>query len=69
MKLMKKLIAASSFMIGSTCLLFAVSNLEFQEYTSSPLIDWKILYASGLIAYMPFVIHIIREGLNWRDNL
>ena len=68
MKLMKRLIAASSFMIGSTCLLFAVSNLEFQEYTSSPLIDWKILFIVGLVAYAPFAVHIIRRELSWRGS-
>ena len=68
MKLMKRIIAASSCMTGSTFLLFAVSNLEFQEYTDSPLIDWKILCIASLITYIPFVIYIIRRELSWQDN-
>lgn len=68
MKLREKVIAASSLAVGSLLLFFAVSNLEFQDYTSSPLFDWKILCVAGLIAYVPGVIHIIRGELSWHDN-
>lgn len=68
MKLIRKIVAVSSFMIGSALLTFAVSNLEFQEYSSSPLIDYRILTVAGIIAYIPFAVHVIREELYWHDN-
>ena len=61
MKLMKKVIAASLVMIGSLLLWFSVSNLEFQEYTDSPLFDWKILCAVGIGVLIPAFIILIRE--------
>lgn len=68
MKLIKKIIAASSLTIGSTLLYFAVSNLEFQEYTDLPLFDWKILYVAGLITLIPGAIYLIRREMRWQDN-
>ena len=61
MKLIKKIIAASSLTIGSILLYLAVNNLEFQEYTDSPLFDWKILYVSELIIIIPGIIYLIRR--------
>ena len=61
MKLMKKVIAASLVMIGSLLLWFSVSNLEFQEYTNSPLFDWKILGIVGIGVLIPAFIILIRE--------
>lgn len=69
MKLISKIVAVSSFMTGSALLTFSVSNLEFQEYASSPLIDWKILAVAGIIAFIPFGVIMIRRGLSWRDSL
>lgn len=68
MKLIKKIIAASSLTIGSILLYLAVNNLEFQEYTDSPLFDWKILYIAGLIALIPGAIYLIRREMRWQDN-
>ena len=68
MKLIKKIIAASSLTIGSILLYLAVNNLEFQEYTDSPLFDWKILYIAGLIALIPGAIYLIRREMPWQDN-
>lgn len=68
MKLIKKIIAASSLTIGSTLLYLAVNNLEFQEHTDSPLFDWKILYVAGLIALIPGAIYLIRREMHWQDN-
>lgn len=61
MKLMKKVIAASLTTIGSLLLWFSVSNLEFQEYTDSPLFDWKILCTVGIGVLIPAFIILIRE--------
>lgn len=68
MKRLSKVIAASSFIIGSTLLMFAVSNLEFQEYTSSPLIDWKTLAVAGVVTYIPYLLYMIRKEISCRDN-
>lgn len=68
MKLIKKIIAASSLTIGSILLYLAVNNLEFQEYTDSPLFDWKILYIAGLITLIPGAIYLIRREMRWQDN-
>ena len=68
MKLIKKIIAASSLTIGSILLYLAVNNLEFQEYTDSTLFDWKILYIAGLIALIPGAIYLIRREMRWQDN-
>ena len=68
MKLIEKMIAASSATIGSLLLWFSVSNLEFQSYTDLPLFDWKILYIAGLIALIPGVIYLIRREMHWQDN-
>ena len=62
MKLIEKMIAASSATIGSLLLWFSVSNLEFQSYTDLPLFDWKILCVAGLIAYIPALIYIIKHN-------
>lgn len=69
MKLIKKIVAASSFMTGSILLTFSVSNLEFQDYTDSPLIDWKILALASAIAFIPFLIIMVRRELRWRGSL
>ncbi len=61
MKLMRKVIAASLTTIGSLLLWFSVSNLEFQEYTDSPLFDWKILCVVGIGVLIPAFIILIRE--------
>ena len=61
MKLMKKVIAASLTTIGSLLLWFSVSNLEFQEYTDSPLFDWKILCIVGISVLILALIILIRE--------
>ena len=68
MKLMKRVVAASSFMIGSALLTFSMSNLEFQEYTDSPLIDWRKLVIYAAIAYIPLIFYLVREEIKWRDN-
>ena len=60
--IIKQVIAASSATIGSLLLYFSVSNLEFQEYTDSPLFDWRILCVVGLIAYIPALIYIIKNN-------
>lgn len=61
MKLIKKIMAASSLTIGSLLLWFGISNLEAQDYTDLPLFDWKILYVSGLIIIIPGIIYLIRR--------
>ena len=61
MKLIEKMIAASSATIGSLLLWFSVSNLEFQSYTDLPLFDWKILCIAGIIVLIPGFICLIRE--------
>ena len=68
MKLLEKIIAVSSFLVGSSCFTFAVSNLEFSEYTDSPLFSWKLLIVMGLIAYIPLIIWIIRKETHCQDN-
>ena len=60
--IIKQVVAASSAVIGSLSLYFSISNLEFQEYTDSPLFDWKILFAFGIIMYIPALIYIIRRN-------
>jgi len=61
MKLMRRIIAVSSVLVGSTLLWCSVSNLEAQQYVDSPLFDWKILCIAGIIVLIPGFICLIRE--------
>ena len=61
MKLMKKIIAVSSVLVGGTLLWCSESNLEAQQYVDSPLFDWKILCIAGIIVLIPGFICLIRE--------
>ena len=61
MKLREKVIAVSSLIVGSTLLWFSVSNLEAQQYTDSPLFDWRILCIAGIIMLIPGFICLRRE--------
>ena len=61
MKLIEKMIAVSSVLVGSTLLWFSVSNLEAQQYVDSPLFDWKILCIAGIVALIPGFIILVRE--------
>lgn len=61
MKLMKRIIAVSSVLVGGTLLWCSVSNLEAQQYVDSPLFDWKILCIAGIIVLIPGFICLIRE--------
>ena len=62
MKLIEKMIAVSSVLVGSMLLWCSVRNLEAQQYVDSPLFDWKILGVAGLIAILPGFIVLIRKG-------
>ena len=62
MKLIEKVIAASSATIGSLLLWFSVSNLEFQSYTDLPLFFFFFLFVAGIIAYIPALIYIIKHN-------
>lgn len=62
MKLIEKVIAVSSLLVGGTLLWFSVSNLEAQQYVDSPLFDWKILCIAGIIVLIPGFIILIRKG-------
>jgi len=61
MKLREKVIAVSSLIVGSTLLWFSVSNLEAQQYTDSPLFDWRVLCIAGIIILIPGFICLRRE--------
>lgn len=61
MKLMRRIIAVSSVLVGGTLLWCSVSNLEAQQYVDSPLFDWKILCIAGIIVLIPGFICLIRE--------
>jgi len=61
MKLREKVIAVSSLIVGSTLLWFSVSNLEAQQYTGSPLFDWRVLCIAGIIILIPGFICLRRE--------
>ena len=62
MKLIEKMIAVSSVLVGSTLLWCSVSNLEAQQYINSPLFDWKILCIAGIIVLIPGSLILVRKG-------